>query len=213
MRQLAVLQISVLSWRRHCCGRLILPAMTKTLCATAAGRVMCLRHSESSRLTPKRNFVAYLCRPPQRTLGGMLTHRYRASSPAGIASMDRSARQPKRIDSLTGNCGLSLPALFQRIGTWPHTATLKATAHSLLSPAKRCRPSRSCSFIFCNVVRCSGRETLLSPVGNVLAFRCPTPSEALAQEGDVSACARFILRLCLKLVSCPRRPLLPERTT
>ena len=40
----------------------------------------------------------------------------RASSPAGIASTERTARRQKRVDSATGYCGLSPPTLFERIG-------------------------------------------------------------------------------------------------
>jgi hypothetical protein len=40
-----------------------------------------------------------------------------ASSPAGNASMARRPSQQKRVDFQTGCCGLSLPTLFQRIGT------------------------------------------------------------------------------------------------
>ena len=40
----------------------------------------------------------------------------RASSSAGIASMERTARRQKRVDFATGYCGLSPPTLFERIG-------------------------------------------------------------------------------------------------
>ena len=40
----------------------------------------------------------------------------RASSPAGIASTERTARRQKRVDFATGYCGLSPPTLFERIG-------------------------------------------------------------------------------------------------
>ena len=40
----------------------------------------------------------------------------RASSPAGIASRERTARRQKRIDFATGYCGLCPPTLFERIG-------------------------------------------------------------------------------------------------
>ena len=40
----------------------------------------------------------------------------RASSPAGIASTERTARHQKRVDFATGYCGLSPPTLFERIG-------------------------------------------------------------------------------------------------
>ena len=39
-----------------------------------------------------------------------------ASSPAGIASTERTAQRRKRIDFATGYCGLSPPTLFERIG-------------------------------------------------------------------------------------------------
>lgn len=41
----------------------------------------------------------------------------RVSSHAGVASSGRRARQQKRVDFLTGYCGLSLPTLFKRICT------------------------------------------------------------------------------------------------
>ena len=41
----------------------------------------------------------------------------RASSHAGIASPRRRAQQQKRVDFLTGYCGLSPPTPIQRIGT------------------------------------------------------------------------------------------------
>ena len=40
----------------------------------------------------------------------------RASSPAGIASTQRTAQRRNRVDFATGNCGLSPPTLFERIG-------------------------------------------------------------------------------------------------
>jgi hypothetical protein len=40
----------------------------------------------------------------------------RASSPAGIASTERTAQRQKRIDFATGYCGLCPPTLFERIG-------------------------------------------------------------------------------------------------
>ena len=40
----------------------------------------------------------------------------RASSPAVIASTERTARRQKRVDFATGYCGLSPPTLFERIG-------------------------------------------------------------------------------------------------
>ena len=67
----------------------------------------------------------------------------RASSPAGIASTERTARRQKRVDFATGYCGLSPPTLFERIGimaadgqplpTRFHAARLKRARRSELA--------------------------------------------------------------------------------
>jgi hypothetical protein len=46
----------------------------------------------------------------------MFSSIYAASSSASIASTAATSRQQKRVDFLTGYCGLSPPTLFKRIG-------------------------------------------------------------------------------------------------
>jgi hypothetical protein len=68
----------------------------------------------------------------------------RASSPAGIASTERTARRQKRVDFATGYCGLSPPTLFERIGIMaadgqPLPTRFHAAHHGCVTRQRRAR--------------------------------------------------------------------------
>ena len=73
----------------------------------------------------------------------------RASSPAGIASMERTARRQKRVDFATGYCGLSPPTLFERIGIMaadgrPLPTRFHAAHHGCVTRLRHAQASRAC---------------------------------------------------------------------
>ncbi len=84
--------------------------------ARRRGRLLCsLKRTITNRLTPWRKVVACPWHLQQERCF-MPSSIRPASSPAGTAGTEPRASRPKRVDFVTGYCGLSRPTLFERIG-------------------------------------------------------------------------------------------------
>jgi hypothetical protein len=92
----------------------------------------------------------------------MSSSTHAASSPAGTASTTPATPPRKRVDFLTGYCGLSPPTLFRRIGT------MAADGQPLLAPTVQTTPSSIASgpgYTLGNRIRMGSGKPSSGPMG------------------------------------------------